>query len=52
MSGSSVAGAIKSLVNTKDLQVECAGVLHETLLVPVLYMPVSQCYGGRRRDLE
>ena len=31
-----VAGTIKSLVNTKDLQIECARVLHETLLVPVL----------------
>ena len=32
----SVAGAIRSLVNAKDLQLECAGVLHETLLVTVL----------------
>ena len=35
-SGRRVAGAIRSLVNTRDLQQECAGVLHETLLVPVL----------------
>ena len=28
--------AIKSLVNDSDLQLECARVLHETLLVPVL----------------
>ena len=31
-----VAGAIKSLVNAWDLQLECARVLHETLLVTVL----------------
>ena len=31
-----MAGAIKSLVNTKDLKVECARILHETLLVLVL----------------
>ena len=31
-----VASAIRSLVNTRDLQLECAKVLHETLLAPVL----------------
>ena len=31
-----VAGVTKSLVNTRDLQLEFARVLHETLLVPVL----------------
>ena len=31
-----VAGAIRSLVNARDLQLECARFLHETLLVPVL----------------
>ena len=30
------AGAIRSLVNARDLQVECAKVLHETLFVHVL----------------
>ena len=35
-SGRRVLGAIRSLVNTRDLQLECARVLHETLLVPVL----------------
>ena len=35
-SGRMVAGAIRSLVNARDLQVVCARVLHETLLVPVL----------------
>ena len=28
-----MAGAIRSLINAKDLQNECAKVLHETLLV-------------------
>ena len=31
-----VTGAIRSLVNARDLLLECARVLHETLLVPVL----------------
>ena len=31
-----MGGAIRSLVNARDLQLECARVLHETLLVPVL----------------
>ena len=31
-----VAGAIRFLVNIKDLQLECPRVLHETLFVPVL----------------
>ena len=35
-SGRRVAGAIRSLVNTRSLQLECARVLHESLLVPVL----------------
>ena len=35
-SGKRVAGAIRSLVNVKDLQFECASVLYESLLVPVL----------------
>ena len=34
-SGRRGAGAIRSLVNARDLP-ECARVLHETLLVPVL----------------
>ena len=29
-SGSKVAGAIRSLVNTRDLKLECVRVLHET----------------------
>ena len=31
-----VAGAIKSLVNARKLQLECARVLQESMLVPVL----------------
>ena len=33
-SGRRVAGVIRSLVNVSDLQLQCAGVLNETLLVP------------------
>ena len=36
LSGRRAAGAIRSLVNARDLQLECARVLHETLLVSVL----------------
>ena len=32
----SFVGAIRSLVNARDLQLECARLLDETLLVPVL----------------
>ena len=42
-----VAGAIRSLVNAMDFQLECARVLHEILLVPV-----RQCHEKRRKDLE
>ena len=35
-SGRRVAGAIRYLVNARDLQLECARVLHEILLVSVL----------------
>ena len=35
-SGRRVAGAIRSMVNARNLQLECARVLHETLFVPVL----------------
>ena len=34
--GRRVAVAIRSVVNAMDLQLECARVFHETLLVPVL----------------
>ena len=35
-SGRRDAGAIRPLVNARVLQLQCARVLHETLLVPVL----------------
>ena len=35
-SGRRAPGAIRSLVNATDLQLDCAKVLHETFLVPVL----------------
>ena len=35
-SGIKIAGAIRSLVNARNLQLECDRVLHESLLVPVL----------------
>ena len=34
--GRMIVGAFRSLVNARDLQPECARVLHETLVVPVL----------------
>ena len=34
-SGSGVADAIKSLVDARSLHLECARVLHESLLVPI-----------------
>ena len=36
LNGKRVAGAIRSLVNARDLQLQYARVLHETLLVPLL----------------
>ena len=35
-SGQRVVGAIRTLVNARDLKIECATVAHETLLEPVL----------------
>ena len=35
-SGRTVAGAIRSLVNARSLKLECARVLLESLLMPVL----------------
>ena len=36
VSGRRVVGAIKSLLNARSPQFECARILHESLLVPVL----------------
>ena len=46
VSGRRVAGAIRPLVNARDLQLECTRVLHETLLVPVLM------YGSETNVME
>ena len=35
-SGRRKVGVIRSLVNARSLQLECARVMHESLLVPVL----------------
>ena len=35
-SGRRVADAISSLVNARDLHLECVRILHETLVVPLL----------------
>ena len=35
-SGRIVAGAVRSLVNARNFHLECASVLHEPLVVPVL----------------
>ena len=35
-SGKRVAGAIRFLINARDMQLECARVLRETVFVPVL----------------
>ena len=51
VSGSRVERAVKSLDNARDLQLECARVLHETFLVPLIIYGVRQCYGKRRRDV-
>ena len=36
VNGHKIAGAIRSLVNAIDLQLECARLLHEKFLVPIL----------------
>ena len=36
VNGRRIASDIRSLVNARDFQLECAIVLHTTLLVPVL----------------
>ena len=47
-----IAGAIRSLVNARSLQLDYTSVLHESLVVPaLLIMVVIQGYGGRSRDL-
>ena len=52
VSGRRVVGVIISLVNAKNLQLECARVLHETLLVPVFMYGIETMLWERRKDLE
>ena len=49
-SGRRVAGAIGSLFNAKNLQLECAKVLHESLLVPVTYSSVTLIWREKERS--
>ena len=44
-----VAGIIKSLVNAKGLQLECARVLHKGLIMPVL-LHGSETIKWREKD--
>ena len=44
-----VAGAIRSLMNPRSLQLECATVLHEALFVPVLFY-ISKTMVCREKD--
>ena len=51
VSGRRFAGAIRSLVNARSLQHECARVLHESLLVPVLaYRSEIMIWRGKERS--
>ena len=52
VSGSMIAGAIRSLVNARDLQLQWARVLHEILLGPVLIYGRETMLWKERRDLE
>ena len=46
-----MAGAIRSLVNGRDLQLECVRFLNETLLVPVLtYVSETMLWKERERS--
>ena len=50
-SGKRVAGVIRSLVNARYLQLDCARVLHETLLVPLLIYGSETMLGkGKERS--
>ena len=51
-SGRRVKGVIRSVVNTRYLQLECARVLHETLLVPVLmYVSETMLWKEKERSI-
>ena len=50
-SGRRVPGASRSLVNAKSLQLECARVFYESLLVPVLmYGCETMIWKGKERS--
>ena len=44
-SGKRVAGAIRFLVNAKNLHLECNRTLYETLIYVFLFMILRHCYG-------
>ena len=49
--GRKVAGAFRSLVNARDLHLECARVLHETVLVPILmYGSETMLWKGKEKS--
>ena len=52
MSGRRVAGAIRfrSLLNARRLQLECAMVLHKSLLVPVLMYDSEMIWREKERS--
>ena len=51
-SGRRVGGTIRSLVNAKDLQFECAESCMKYCLYLFLCMAVRQCYGRKRREVK
>ena len=53
VSGRRAAGAIRSLVNARDLQRECTRIFHETLLLPVLmYVSETMLWREKERSRE
>ena len=49
-SGRRVASDIRSLVNVRSLELECARVLHESLLVPILTYGSVKIIGREERS--
>ena len=51
VSGRRVAGTIRSLVETRDFQLEFTRVLHETLLIPVfMYGSVTMLWKEKEKS--
>ena len=51
-SGRRVSGALSSLVNARSLQLQCARVLHESLLVPVItYGSETMIWKKKEREI-